>query len=614
MFASQDGGAPVFHKLVELPTPLASTSQPSPVFEYPTAIATSPSRWCISDGTGRLYLVTVDRSTAHWTGHIAETFELLDDSGALLPCRLHAASEQDGGTVSTLLSIPVKVAPVNPAQPEQSEGLSTSARSKIPSTTAFEYLQVPLPSSEASEDISMDSVGEPRASTPLNVRWRFRAADLPSFVAYDPKLDRYTIGAASTLSDATSSEPAAGTTLSGPSSFTSTTTATEPVPTSSQTPALRPPPFSWTQDKDSVTLAFAIPSSTPTSSIRVTFSRQYLTLHIGSASSALCGVASSSLPRISHKQFWDLIDPHTSVWTFDRDAEGRDSTFGILSLHLEKAHPGTKWTDVFSPTPAPTTEARITELSEEEQQQELERVPETVDPSELAAIAESMEQWSRSVVEAGRGADVEGLGTGLPTSLMGEEIDVEVDGDSGRPLVVTWIEGATLAPSPTLVQPHPTIPFSLLSTPLPTFDPSRGRDFSLTIKHDVDGLLYSPPATAASGYAWTHTSTFPALAFVLATKTDASFIYHLSSRAVLAFDSPSHLSLTPRSSGGHGGAGNLFVYCKTTGPKDTTGRQLVLKIGGPESGALVGVAGVELGEETLVVALCEKELVLFRIL
>ncbi|KAL8283338.1 hypothetical protein RQP46_005748 [Phenoliferia psychrophenolica] len=333
--------------------------------------------------------------------------------------------------------------------------------------------------------------------------------------------------------------------------------------------------------------------------IRITFSRQFLSLLIGSASSLL-SQSSSPLPRVSHKKFWDSIDPHSSVWTFDREAEGRDSTYGVLSLHLEKSNPGTKWPDLFAVTHGDEAVAG---------ERELEGVQETVDPSELAKISESMEQWTQGV-PGGVGASNEGIGQGVPTSLTGEEMDVEVDGETGRRCVVTWITDVPNHP-PKIVRPHPAFVSSLLSTSLPLSPPTN--DHSIVLKNDVDGLAFSPPSSPSSS-SWTHTTTFPALSFILATKRDASFVHHLGTTAVFAFDSPSSPALTQPGQGPPS-SGNLFVYFRPEGVRSEKGKQMVLRIGGPASGSLLGVGAVTIeGQATVVLALCENELVVYHIL
>lgn len=298
------------------------------------------------------------------------------------------------------------------------------------------------------------------------------------------------------------------------------------------------------------------------------------------------------------------------MWTFDREAEGRDSTYGLLSLHLEKSKPGLKWPDVFALTPRASsvlTDSQASTAAADDDQRHLENVDETLDPSELATISEKMEQWTKD--DNDNDSDDAGATRGVPTSLSGQEIDVEVDADMGLPLVVTWIETAT-TPQPALVCPHPSVPFPLISTPLPSAIARSG--LTVTIKHDVDGLLFGMPSSNAPTYAWDHLSTFPAIAFVLATKRDARFVHHLGQRAVLAFDSPSASALASSKSTGFSGAGNLFVYFAPEDGKSTVAAQMVARIGGPSSGNLVGVAECIDGRgRSLVAALCENELVVF---
>ncbi|GAA5875405.1 hypothetical protein JCM8547_004398 [Rhodosporidiobolus lusitaniae] len=633
----QKTGAPTFHSLARLPLHVSSDSVTP---EYPTAISLSSFLWVISSGRGTLHVLRINRTSSPWIGTFESFFELRDgEDEELTPFRLHAAKAISETEAVVLLSKVVKGAPAPATDPADSSATPSSAaaktRLKLASSTAFEYLSVRISLTPAAGQIA------------LTVDWRLRGNDLPAFVEFEAVAGRYCIGASAPLcapgapvpfpsamdvdTRLEAAEAEANAALLDPSSSSSSTSA--PIP--------RPPPFSWLQDKECLTVAFPLPSDLPTSSIRITFSRQYLTLHIASpaslASSSLPGGA-STLPRISHKKLWAEIDPHTSVWTFDREAEGRDSTFGILTLHLEKQYAGTRWTDVFAPTSFPGeggsggSGAKIEELDPE---QDYEDVPETMDPSELAAISEKMEQWAQGIAAGSSGGGrvaggaADGIGHGVPTSLLGDEMDVEVDAESGRQIVVSWVEGATKEggkKQPEVVVPHRTIPYALLSTALPlagtssssgTFDPT------ISIKHDVDGLLFSPPSSSST-YTWTHRSTLPALAFVLATKRDTRFVYHVRSPspssplqdAVLAFDAPALLpGPTPSSSALARGGGNLFVYiAPKTGWKEKTGKQMVVRVGGQHAGALVGAAGVRLeGGEVAILVLCEREVGVLRI-
>ncbi|BGO91047.1 hypothetical protein NBRC10512_001351 [Rhodotorula toruloides] len=598
---------PNFQTVLRLPPP---PSTPTLVPEYPAALPLAAALWVVTDGRGSLYLVRIDRSKAEWTGEIQTSFRLRQEE---TPFRLHAAEQLNEEEAILLLSVVVKEAgkPDSQAPPAPSTSLGSTARRPIPSTTSFHYLstRIPLRPSEASTPLV------------LKVDWRLKGQDLPSYVSFDAAAGRFVVGSTSRLVQVEAEGTKGAETEAGQGEDVDMGDEEE---SSGQaggqvagTAAPKPPPFSWIQDKDSVTVAFPVPSDTPTSSIRVTFSRQFVSLHVASAAAALASsspVSAAALPHVSHKKLWDDILPHQSVWTFDREAEGRNSSYGLLTLHLEKANTGTRWSDVFASTKVPTDDPSSAKIVELDPQQEYEDVPETLDPSELAAITERMEQWAQGIMKGGLAHSEEGLGSGIPTSLMGDEIDVEVDAESGRPFIVTWIEEAATPGTPRLVCPHPSVPYSLLSTAIPLAS-SAPSDPTVTIKHDVDGLLLAPPSSSDT-YRWTHQSTFPALAFVLATKRDTRFVYHYSTRACLAFDAPALLP-GPQTTRHNLSGGNLFAYfAPPVGrTRETKGMQMVVRVGGPGSGALMGVAAVELDAgETAVLALCEKELVVLRIL
>jgi hypothetical protein len=125
------------------------------------------------------------------------------------------------------------------------------------------------------------------------------------------------------------------------------------------------------------------------------------------------------------------------------------------------------------------------------------------------------------------------------------------------------------------------------------------------MKNDIDGLLYglSPENDDMDSYGlrWGHIATYPALAFVLASKRDTRFTFHYGSKAVMAFES---------GSGGSVG-GNMYVY--RGGKKgEKWAKQAVLRVGGGNAGTLLGVAALARDSETLIVCLCERELVVLR--
>ncbi|KDE02867.1 hypothetical protein MVLG_06612 [Microbotryum lychnidis-dioicae p1A1 Lamole] len=651
---------PKFHHLLTLASPTASLTYTRDELEYAAGVAIAPRRWVVSSGDGRLSSIAVEKNALNWKGTIEATYELrleeqLDVDRAT-PFQLHAANEDtSSSSIFALLSVAIKS--TRTTGPPSSAGASHNpntgfapapgTRVRLASTTIFKYICVRLDSTETT------GISDP---VPLTVLWRATGDDLPHFVHFEPALQRYCIGSTAPIQPSPLVSEQTGTERGSTEMNVAENDQREGPHRSSEISRNKdachvlPQPFSWTQDSDSVTVAFAIPSDVLTSSIKITFSRQYITLFITSARASLrwpLNAPDGTLLRISHKKLWDLIDPHTSVWTFDREAEGRDSTYGILSMHLEKAHPGTRWSDVFAPTlpaaqgarPRETfsdaAETRIVEMQDDDNcgddgtrearyQLWLENVPETLDASELAGIVDGMEQWHRDFAELHGGKGIiqdQGFGDGAPVTLNGDEMDVEVDGEVGKPLVVSWIDSAW-STTPQIDHPHPTVNFSLLSTGLPiavsspTVD-SRTELLSrtgLVIKHDVDGALFVPPSPSskdAKSTTWTHHSTFPALAFVLATKTNASFVTHVSDQAVLAFDSPSPSAVDPSATVS---TRNLFAYRAPANMKDRTSQQMVLRIGEASDGALLGVIGIRRpnGSAVSVVALCEQSLVVFR--
>ncbi|KAK4057763.1 hypothetical protein OIO90_000982 [Microbotryomycetes sp. JL221] len=584
----------IVHELVQLPAAQASSSKIAA--DYPVAIPLSASTWCISDGVSTLYIVEIVRDDPRaWKGVIKAQSGNMSGVGHnsnALSLRLLAASATEGGETIVIVTSPVKT-----ARPSSQPACSS---------TCFAIACFRL----------AESADDKGCLEPI-VTWKRYSDSIPFVTALNVKHQRAMFAGSHPLSSRTTSS--ARETLEQANEH-GTDFSTVPAMRTTANPSLSPPAFSWLQDTDSLTLAFALPSITPTSSIRIVFSRQHVTVHIAKPSSAASStsVHDHSLPQLSHKKLWDEIDPHTSIWTFDREAEGRDSTFGLLTLHLEKKNAGTKWMHVFEPTittpGAVTNDEKVRELTEEEAQTEFERVAETLDPSELAKIVEQMEQWTQTLSTAEMG-DARSMNE-VHSSLLGEEIDAELDADSGRPTVVTWIEDA-LETCPKMTTPHTGVPFPVLSLPLRS-GPSAAA-VSFVVKHDVDGLVFVPP-TAMSPlvtHKWTHDVTFPALAFVLASKRDATFVRHIDEYAVLAFDAPVQTrSRSSEDSANLTAAVNVFVYYRPQAQDARNGVQTVIKLGGFDSGSLLGVAGVRVDKKTEqvgVCALCENELVFFTV-
>jgi hypothetical protein len=90
------------------------------------------------------------------------------------------------------------------------------------------------------------------------------------------------------------------------------------------------------------------------------------------------------------------------------------------------------------------------------------------------------------------------------------------------------------------------------------------------------------------------------MAFVLASKRDTRFTYHVPSKAVLAFEG-----------GGAEYGANLYIY-RDAKPKSNLAKQAILKLTGNVSGSLLGVGAIRNDGETTILCLCEKELLILR--
>ncbi|KAJ9476589.1 CS domain-containing protein [Pseudozyma hubeiensis] len=465
--------------------------------------------------------------------------------------------------------------------------------------------------------------------------------------------------------------------LKEPSRSGTSKAATEPPPA---IPSRRPAPhYSWAQTSDTITLAFAIPGWISTSHIRAHFSLSALSLSLTQEALALLDAPTSTSRlveidaetgsaavaqdddltrsarmiasgRYVSRSTWGEIDPTGSVWTLER-AKG----VSMLTLHLEKKHGGTRWVQVFadrsgsrkrkpSQMQSSFQQARSTFQQaiagttvdengdaggSDDGEDNEDDVPETMDPSELLGMLEGMEKYTVDEDStAGFGMDRTGLtnssgtgsngGTSLSLdqpSLLKDNLEEE-DANVGRPFVLTCISTSNGTHISNAKESS-----TILATPLPSSDENHSAS---VVKHDLDGAIFTPSSTGS----WIHTSTMPALSFVLASKRDAQRVHifrrrHRSGYVVLAFES------APQVTGGEGGggAGNLFLYYSAEDgtAKNAPSRVVRLADGkGREEeeeglcGALLGVCAVKLpcsgkeGWEDVLVCLCEQRVLLLR--
>lgn len=380
----------------------------------------------------------------------------------------------------------------------------------------------------------------------------------------------------------------------------------------------RAPLYSWTQVGDSITVAFFLPASTAKSHIRVTLAAKSLSLHIidPPLHENLSPSTNLNIPSFEKREWWDGIDSSASFWTWEKDGETREAqgnqahTVGVLTLYLEKQHEDTRWLHLFSKTQSKDLPPDASVQLSQEQDDD---VAETLDPTQLLAAREALEKYTAALA-AGDDASGLGLGTGIP-SLAREELDEELDENIGRTVVCTWLDVSRgLDSADTESTQESPWPLEVLSLPVPASPlempglqvPSEA--WSVVTRHDIDGLLYSRPPDPLPGdrgglrLSWTHTATFPALSFVLASKRDTRFALHVGSSAALAFESGL----------AGAGSGNVYIYRGVSG-KSKWGKQAVLKVSGGSGGALLGVVAlVDENKRIVFAALCENSLVILK--
>lgn len=506
--------------------------------EYPAAVHLQNGSWLVSDGSGLLYmLVDVDEKT-----QVASVYHLPDDENATVynPFRLHTALLKTDGKVVCILS--------GRQLKDRLGSGSSGTNTNTVSNPRFDIWCVELSFDERSDN-----------PLPFDVLWHGIGGDIPLLANYyEPLKSFYVLGYAYRRLDAPE-KPA----------YEPTMDELAPIPREDEIIVDgpdKPPPYSWTQTSDSVTIAFPLPSNIPKNEIHVTLTAKTLSLLVKHELPT-----SASLPRYSLRPLWDNINTSESVWTWDRAA---DRHFGLLTLHLDKAHMGTRWSSVFA------------QGSGEPE------VPETLDPSELANIRDALEKYT-SALQTGEDMSGLGLGSGVPSLAEGERDD-SVDAGVGRRAQMTWLSIDGTQPAWAQKESAETV---LLSTPFPGIGEEQP---TLITRNDIDGILHAlqPTGKDDAPIEWKHVSTYPALAFVLASKRDTRFRFHLSSQAVMAFESGT----------GFGG-GNVFIY-RGTGSKDVWAKQSILKVSGGAAGALLGVGAANTADgKRALLCLCERELV-----
>lgn len=353
-------------------------------------------------------------------------------------------------------------------------------------------------------------------------------------------------------------------------------------------------PFSWTQNETSVTIKIPVPGGTPRRDIALSIAPEYLDIKITSPS--LSAALFTFLERSRHS-FWSEIDADESTWTYH-------SAIGEIEVELQKLEGDARWPSIFVP-------------SDDDDDAEVEDVPETFAASTLAAIRDSFNN-----VKTRSADEPQGNHPALP-GLLREELDYDLEDDDyeeaqgsgaisetnsgtvGRSVLLGHVKITPDGPQAT----WPRQPTSILSLPVTSAGPDLPADTGVIVKFAVDGLLFAPVSGSDPSRApWIHLGTNPALGFVLSSKRDLRLVRHLTrmdsgvaKTVVLGFES-----------GSGNGQGNAYIYYPPSADLPTSARQGVIGVSGSDRGGLLGVGSVDVGGRNVAVALCERALVVLK--
>lgn len=555
----QEGLKPVFTELASLPIPVSSSNKTDHEPEYPSAMELDDTHWAISTGSGSIYILRTSPITEPFSGKFTARYDL--DTPFLLRTS-HSISASESRLI---LSRPSP---------------STGGGSKQDKT--FDLMEVSInPTMENAVD---DSPGK------LEVNWSLQSADLPYWCKWNG--DGWTVLAAELFRGSSEAGPSTTPTHgSGMPSASRGGIGAEDGTTSIATPEKslieedRVWPFSWTQTADSIAMTVPFPTGTKRSDIVVTLKTGEFSLSTNPSAPVPLSPLSDFLRRQT-RSFWSDIDTDSSTFTYNPDK-------ALLELELVKADDHSRWPSVFSP------------LDDDEEEEE-EEVPETLDAATLAAVRASFD----NIKTRQPGEEPTGNHPAMP-ALLSEEMDIDhMDEEDDMPEGPFGDKGGKVGRDVFIGHMKDGIPswskttVTVVSTPISS---PTNNDDGLIVKSAIDGLYYRPSSSGdITKTPWTHTSTTPALAFVLSSKRDIRLVRHIasssaSSTTVLAFDAGST---------GEQAQGNVYVYY----PPDSKmyAKQGVVGVSGREKGALLGVGSVSVDGKDVVLVLCEKELVVLH--
>lgn len=327
-------------------------------------------------------------------------------------------------------------------------------------------------------------------------------------------------------------------------------------------PPFEAAPYAWSQTPDTVMLVWTLPLSIPKQAVRAHFSRKGLSLSLATeAMSASITEENASAPALSpaetairagtyqSRALWADIDVDGSIWMYETTP-----SHVLLTLHLAKAHEGTRWVQVFS---------------------DEDGVLETLDPSDLMAMMEGTQKYAQDAMPR--------------SSLLHEAMD-EDDMAVGTTWHISMVYG-----DGRIETAKETVTFLAKAAP-------GLRDQAVLLQHDVDAHVFVPPKPVQLS-AWQHTASLPGMAYVLASKREAHPVY-----MVRMHDTTYVLAVEPRHMPPALSTGSV-MYMYTLGAPTSThpthGQCRVLPLGDASTGPVLGVSVTRWGQ---VVCLCSSAL------
>ncbi|KAJ1934570.1 hypothetical protein FBU59_005656 [Linderina macrospora] len=247
----------------------------------------------------------------------------------------------------------------------------------------------------------------------------------------------------------------------------------------------------------------------------------------------------------AHERFFDEVDAEASVWTLENGQ--------LLTMYLEKSKPHVRWATVFAKDDG---------------------VPETMDRNAFAEIRERLEKYTSDDIDSRSRHHAS-----LPTAINSMDMDDDDLDNEDTEIVFSVRDGASGTALSTSIGAAVDWLCPCLPAPMGTNAPAGL--LPVCLQSDIDAVIYefsrSPMPAAIHGW------TFPALAFIQASKREKRLMYT---------DAEMRLAILAEA------RRRIFVYHQPAKDQTNAGQNIIDIDNGQQ------LLGVQVVDDTLVV-LCE---------